>query len=378
MKELRQQSNFCSRPWNELHIEEDGKVTPCCVIPSNRFPMGNSLQEYSDGKALKELKQAFIKNEKHPSCEWCWKNEELGLKSHRRDEGSLAGIHSLHIRFSNVCNLKCRMCNPSFSSTWAAENNKHKIFKEFVGEVVEKNVFDYDPSLLSFLTKSITHGNLRFINISGGEPLITDANYTFLKHMVDKGLADKLSLSYSTNLMKLDYKNYPLVSLWKKFKKVSLEVSIDGWGKELEYGRSGVDQTILLKNVIKATPFISAIHCVVNAYSVWSLPTLDKLCKKLGLRLIYSPCQLPPMVNPQLLMREDKEALKNLYSDNEELTNIYYSFIDQEVDESSLVGIDSVDELREWFVNYNLKLDKYRNTDFFSTFPMYRKYKVST
>ena len=27
-------NNFCSRPWSELHIEEDGQVTPCCVMPS--------------------------------------------------------------------------------------------------------------------------------------------------------------------------------------------------------------------------------------------------------------------------------------------------------------------------------------------------------
>ena len=374
MKELRQQSNFCSRPWNELHIEEDGKVTPCCVMPSNRFPMGDSLEQYSSGSALKQLKEAFIRNEKHPSCEWCWKNEELGLKSHRRDEGSLSGVHSLHIRFSNVCNLKCRMCNPSFSSTWAAENNKHKIFKEFVGEVIEKNVFDYDPTLLQFLGKSVTHGNLRFINISGGEPLITDANYTFLKFMVDKGLAEHLQLSYSTNLMKLDYKNYPLVSLWKQFRKVSLEVSVDGWGKELEYGRTGVDKSILLSNIIKAKPFISAIHCVVNSYSVWSLPTLERLCKKLEIPLIFSPCQLPPMVNPQLLMPEDKEALLELYKDSTELTSIHKNFISQEVDETALVGIDSVEELRDWFCKYNLKLDKYRNTNFFDTFPMYKKY----
>ena len=39
-------NNYCSRPWSELHIEEDGQVTPCCVMPSNRFPMGKNLKEY--------------------------------------------------------------------------------------------------------------------------------------------------------------------------------------------------------------------------------------------------------------------------------------------------------------------------------------------
>ena len=54
--------NFCIRPWTELHIEEDGKVTPCCVMPSNQYPMGNNIKEYFEGSALKNLRNAFLKN----------------------------------------------------------------------------------------------------------------------------------------------------------------------------------------------------------------------------------------------------------------------------------------------------------------------------
>ena len=76
-------SNFCVRPWTELHIEEDGKITPCCVMPSNSFPMGNSVKEYLKGDALKELRQAFLNNQKHPSCKYCWENEKYNLPTHR-------------------------------------------------------------------------------------------------------------------------------------------------------------------------------------------------------------------------------------------------------------------------------------------------------
>ena len=57
--------NFCSRPFNELHIEEDGKVTPCCVMPSNRFYFGKNLKEYIESKKLKELKTSFLKGDYH-------------------------------------------------------------------------------------------------------------------------------------------------------------------------------------------------------------------------------------------------------------------------------------------------------------------------
>jgi len=52
-------------------------------MPSNRFPMGNSLKEYVSGEALKELKSSLQTGIQHKNCEWCWKNEKAGLKTHR-------------------------------------------------------------------------------------------------------------------------------------------------------------------------------------------------------------------------------------------------------------------------------------------------------
>ena len=78
--------NFCSRPFNELHIEEDGKVTPCCVMPSNRFYFGKNLKEYIESKKLKEIKTSFLKGEYHPNCENCWSSEKLGIRSHRKQD----------------------------------------------------------------------------------------------------------------------------------------------------------------------------------------------------------------------------------------------------------------------------------------------------
>ena len=49
--------NFCSRPFNELHIEDNGNITPCCVMPSNRFFMGNGIKNYFSGQPLQQLKQ---------------------------------------------------------------------------------------------------------------------------------------------------------------------------------------------------------------------------------------------------------------------------------------------------------------------------------
>lgn len=372
MNELHHQSNFCSRPWNELHIEEDGKVTPCCVMPSNRFPMGDSLKSYAKGKSLSELKHSFIQNQKHPNCEYCWDNEKSGLSSHRLLTPIKSGIHSVHIRFSNVCNFKCRMCNPSFSSAWAVENKKHNLFPEFADDMLEKNVFEYDQNLLPFFKHLISKGSLRLINISGGEPLLSKANIQFLEYMIENDLAKYLSLSYSTNLSRLDYNGINLPSLWRQFKNVGLEVSMDGFGSHLEYGRSGCDSKSLIENMIKVKPFISAINCVVNMYSVWSLPQVQKISKKLNIKVIYAPCYLPNFVNPQILPDSLKFELKQLYKSDKQLNDIYNKFINSTNSVRFFKEIRTIAELREYFIEYNIKLDQYRNTNLFKAFPMYK------
>jgi len=44
-------SNFCSRPFTDMHIEENGNITPCCVLPSNRWYMGNGIKDYFYGES---------------------------------------------------------------------------------------------------------------------------------------------------------------------------------------------------------------------------------------------------------------------------------------------------------------------------------------
>ena len=350
--------NFCSRPFNELHIEDNGNITPCCVMPSNRFFMGNGIKNYFSGKPLMQLKQKLIQNEKPAECEYCWKSENVNLKTHRINEKQ-DGIRQIHIRLNNVCNFKCRMCNPRFSSTWEIENRKHKFFGDAFS--IQKDVFDYDPKLLPFIVTAIRKMNLKFINISGGEPLITDANYKFLMYLIDHN-STNVTLAYSTNLSKLSYKNRLLFPLWSKFKRVNLEASCDGWGKAVEYSRSGFSMKTFLTNFMKAIKYIHRINCVVNIYSVWSLPYIEKLSKKFDKKVIYAPCFLPEFLNPQRLLSEDKEKLYDIYKDYPNLIKVFDDYISKDLP-----------PMKE-MISYNLMLDKYRDTSFFSVFPQYRKY----
>ena len=364
MQEPHQSSTYCSRPWNELHIEEDGKVTPCCVMPSNRFPMGNNLKEYVEGEALSDLKYALSNGIKHKNCEWCWDNEKNNMSSHRSfDTPQDSGYTHMHLRLSNVCNFKCRMCGPAFSSSWAQENRKHKIFK-FDNSEINKDIFRDNEYLFTLLQNEISAGRLRAINISGGEPLITDAHWKLLNFLIDNDLTN-ISLSYSTNLSNIHYKNINLLDLWNKFNSVTLEASCDGWGKAVEYSRTGFNRKTFLKNLREVLPRVRVdINCVVNIYSVWTLLDIEKFRENLGINVHYSPCYLPEILNPQRLLREDKDKLKDLYKGKPSLEKLFVDLIDTDLP-----------VLGRSMVKYNKTLDRYRGTRFFDVFPQYEKYE---
>jgi organic radical activating enzyme len=354
-------------------------------MPSNRFPMGSNIKDYWSHERLKNIQDKLLNDQKPEECQWCWKNEENGLKSHRISHRRDVSLHSMHLRLNNVCNFKCRMCGPAFSSSWAQENTKHGFF-EYRMDIPDKFEIEKDALsvnayyLFPLLKKYILAGQLKHLSISGGEPLITDANYKLLTFLIDNKLTN-VTLSYSTNLSNLSYKGIDLLSLWSKFDKVSLEVSLDGWGEAVEYSRTGLNLDKFKENFVRAFKYIDAINCVVNVYSVWTLPYIEKFRKK-GLNIVYSPCYLPAHCNSQILLREDKDEIKKLYSGYPHLKNVYENFIDKDLDEGYTVEeIDkiplhySLSDLRKKMVSFNLLLDKYRDTNFFKTFPQYEKYK---
>ena len=83
-------------------------------------------------------------------------------------------------------------------------------------------------------------------------------------------------------------------------------------------------------------------------------------------------------------MEEDKRDLYEMYKDYPDLVNLFDNFInkdfnfnpsDKELDILEKQEHLSIEEMRYRMVDYNLLLDSYRGTDFFTTFPVYEKYQ---
>ena len=132
--------HFCVLPWIHFHAWPDSKVMPCCVADSS-MPVSNinkdeSIIQMMNSSDYKKMRLAMLNDEPVEACKRCYDLELMGTwtmrQSHNkrrgleyvdlidtttRPDGSLTEFKMkyMDIRFSNICNMKCRSCGPDFS-----------------------------------------------------------------------------------------------------------------------------------------------------------------------------------------------------------------------------------------------------------------------
>lgn len=81
------------------------------------------------------------------------------------------------------------------------------------------------PDLLAEMEESLE--SIEMIYIAGGEPLIQKQHYQMLEMLIRRKGTD-IKLIYDTNLTTLNFGSTSVLNLWKHFKNVHVNGSIDG------------------------------------------------------------------------------------------------------------------------------------------------------
>ena len=279
---------FCILPWIHLYANPDGNVLPCCVGDWQK-PMGNvqnkKLEDVFNNEKFKQMRTNMLKGKRCEECTACYRDEDAGNSSFRKhsneqfekyiddavlntnDDGSMDDfrLRYLDVRWSNICNFKCRSCGGTYSSSWAKEDGKSNAYTFAGGDSNDDLYKQFEPHF----------DTIEEFYFAGGEPLLTDKHYEILQYLIDHGRTD-VKLRYNTNMSVLKYKGKNILDLWKKFSNVVIGASLDHYGSKAEYIRHGTDWSLVesnLKLIRKETPHVELhTNTVVSIFNIKTLP----------------------------------------------------------------------------------------------------------
>ena len=251
---LQESKTFCIYPWIHLHAYPTGEAYPCCHAEMKPGIVGNcktnTLAEIWSGEPMKKLRADMLSETPHAACTRCYEQEQSGFFSGRRSANKHHGHHIKKletnpfemtywdIRFSNLCNLKCRSCGHIFSSQWYQDQARLA-----GGDWKDRNtVLNYagrtETDIWTQLQPHLDY--VEQIYFAGGEPLMMEEHYLILEELERRGRFD-VRLIYNTNFTQVRLKNRTVFDYWRRFKSVAVGASLDASGVRGEYIRKGTD-----------------------------------------------------------------------------------------------------------------------------------------
>ena len=261
--------SFCSSPWFHMRINGSGAYEPCRWMtlhgPTRANPEHNIrkmspvtyFQEHMSG-----LRSELLAGKRPSICGDCERMEQHGKVSGRQRQLLKVGVraeyfekslvsspfrpafdysneHQGHtdrrvrdwqIDLGNYCNGACVYCHPESSSTLAQEFKQLGLINE-----MPARAWSDDPALVErFVDDLAATPDLAYLHFIGGETVITPGFCRILQALVDAGLAQRVSIGFTTNLTVWAE---PVVDLLRQFQTVNLGMSIESLGAINDYVR---------------------------------------------------------------------------------------------------------------------------------------------
>jgi len=193
----------------------------------------------------------------------------------------------LEVYFTNRCNMSCIYCGPDFSTQWVKENKRFGSLDRHLNKTdthrakLQDTV--YTERLAAFWQwMEANYQTLKQFHVLGGEPFYQTETEDTIQFWQDHPNPD-LELRIFSNL-KVPIKKFAAIlssleslNKSKKCRSVGIIASIDCWGKEAEYLRTGLNLRDWLKNfeyLIHQSWCHVAINATVSALSIKTMPEL--------------------------------------------------------------------------------------------------------
>ena len=302
---------FCIAPWVHTHVLANGGRKVCC-FSSDLGEDFVPFEEFWNGDYLKSIRKDFLEDRIPKGCEGCQFNVEFNeqfsdfVSNDLKTDQNHPPV-SLDYRFGNLCNFSCRMCNSDFSSV--IEGMEKKAGLNLRKSIDPKIVTEAKKELKDFLDSK----KIQSLYFADGEPLISSAFNEALDKLILNDEAKNVFLTFNTNLSLI---NDESIEKLKKFKRVTINLSLDGVGETGEFIRTGLNFEHFKKNLKKLKQVNHFELILLTTLTIPSLLELDHLLKfaqeeELKLNFTYPVAQGSSIFFlPHLIPEEDLQQIK--------------------------------------------------------------------
>jgi hypothetical protein len=307
---------FCMAKWHHVNIYlATGETHSCYHPPPHKISVDAvrlnpaALHNTSTKKAERnEMMQGL----RPKGCQYCWNIEDLGegyvsdrhirstsiYRPDRLDEIKQHGSNFdvkpeyIEVSFGNECNFKCGYCHPKASSKFHNEIRdfgpytmvkNHRCDTDWF-KVYEEETNPYVEAWHKWWPE--IRDSLNILRITGGEPLLHKSTWALLDDLAANPMP-KLELNINSNLgvkpvlvQRLSDKVKDLMARGC-IKDFSLFTSVDTWGPQAEYARTGLDLAIWEQNLDTYMRTTGMNVSLMITFNVLSIPRFKVLLGKI-------------------------------------------------------------------------------------------------
>ena len=352
---------LCMAPWTHTYLSPQTERRLCCASrePAQSFEQyidtaagtGTyapiTLDEHWNSDHMRDVRRRMMAGEKLSECEVCtdkllntdvYKTYFWHLFQHRYDElwtstddtgwTSMKPI-SWDYRFSNLCNFKCRTCGDMLSSAWETEQKKHNMVNlanpknNWMRPEVRKEISKFqDTQIEKEFSDAVEEHRIEEIYWVGGEPLMYEQHWRYMKRIIELGDGPGLYARYNTNLSRVTYKGQNLYTdILANIRDWQICASLDGTGEIGEYIRTGLKYDQFVDNFRQGTEIATnrrqmRLDFTLTLPGMFDIVNMQKLANELDVDILakviftFTPdIIMSPLALPRKILNEMVDKL---------------------------------------------------------------------
>lgn len=275
-------------PWTHTYLSPQTERRMCCASrePAQNFRQyidtrsgsgeyrPTTLDQHWNSEHMQSVRKRMMAGETLPECAVC--NDKLlntdvyrdyfwHLFQHRYDDiwnttdadgSTTMRPVSWDYRFSNLCNFKCRHCGDMLSSAWESEQRQHDMINwhdpknNWMRPEVRQEISAFQDTVIEQeFAAAVERGDVEEIYWVGGEPLMYEQHWRYMRRIIEKGDGPRVYARYNTNLHRIHYRGHDLFAdILDHVRDWQICASLDGTGEIGEYIRDGLDYPRWVEN----------------------------------------------------------------------------------------------------------------------------------